>query len=387
LSFGCAILRAVSIRTGIRSVLGMDTTPTRTIEASALLGPVVPRPELASPWTDRTVLETLTLENILGATDTSLLPLTRAQAMAIPAVARSRTILASTLGRLDLAVYDKANVRDDLSSCAQLIAQPDPNQSRYVQLLWTVDDMIFHGCSWWLVTERYAEVPQRPKAMVRVLPGGIELHDGGRVTCYGKPVSANDVVRIDGPHEGILNFASRSLRTASQLEASAARYAANPIAHTELHQTTDVKVPPAERDQQIAGWVKARNGVNGGVAWTTRDIEVKEHGAADSHLLTHGRNAQAIDVARHVGVPADAIDASPEKASQSYANRADRLGVLVDYGLAAYGAAITARLSMNDITPTNRVVSYDYDGITAQSDDDPDTAAPAAAPTAGATAA
>lgn len=376
----------MSIKSGIRQALGIPApAPTRTIEASALMGPTVPKPELASPWTDRSVLETITLANILGDADPALFPLERSDAMAIPAVSRARGIVCTALGRLDLAVYDLANVRDDASPCAKFLAQPDPNQPRYVQVLWSVDDMIFHGVSWWLVTARYVE-DNRPRNAVRVLPGGVQLQDGGKATVYGRPVDPADLIRIDGPHEGILNFASRSLRMAASLERSAAKFADNPVAHTELHQTDDTVMTKTDKDALIAAWVAARKGANGGVAFTTRNVEVKEHGSAPEHLLTAGRNAQAIDTARHIGVPADAIDASPEKASQTYANRTDRLGILVDFGLAAYGAALTARLSMNDVMPAGRVAAFDYDGITAVSDSDPDTAAPKAAPAGGPTA-
>lgn len=379
----------MTFRDGLRSALGLAPTPasgpTRTLEASALMGPTVPKPELASPWTDRSVLETITLANILGDADPALFPLERSDAMAIPAVSRARGIVCTALGRLDLNVYDRAGVVDLDSPAAKFIAQPDPNQPRYIQVLWSIDDMVFHGVSWWLATARYLE-DNRPRNAVRVLPGGVQLQDGGKATVYGKPVDPADLIRIDGPHEGILNFASRSLRMAASLERSAAKFADNPVAHTELHQTDDTVMTKPDKDALIAAWVAARKGANGGVAFTTRNVEVKEHGSAPEHLLTAGRNAQAIDTARHIGVPADAIDASPEKASQTYANRTDRLGILVDFGLAAYGAALTARLSMNDVVPAGRVVAFDYDGLTAVSDSDPDTAAPSAAPAGGPTA-
>lgn len=377
-SCGCAILPAVSnLLRGLAAAAPLPTI--------AIAPPTVPSPELASPWIDRSALETITVAAMYGDDfDVSLLPLTRDQAMAIPAVSRARSILCSTLGRLPLYVYrEGVGDEDDTLAprelpAAQLIRQPDPAQSRFLQLVWTVDDLIFHGVSWWQVTDRYAE-DRRPRAMRRILPGGVELHGNGKVTVYRREVNPADVVRIDGPHEGILAYGSRSLRTAGGLEASAARFADNPVAAIELHQTDDTPMKPTDRIQLVKDWVAARRGANGGVAMTTRNIEVKVHGAPDGHLLTAGRNASAIDCARHIGVPADAIDASPEKASQNYANRTDRLGVLVDYGLAAYGAAITARLSMVDITPTGYVAAFDYDAITATADSDPDTSAPRAA--------
>jgi hypothetical protein len=350
------------------------------------MGPVTPDAEIASPWTAPDWLQTVVWGDVFGQTPDS--PLTRAQAMGVPAIARARGVMTSTLGRLPLVVVDSegADAKPiDGTDLGKFLAQPDPGQPRYIQVLWTVDDLIFHGVSWWLVTARYAAPSafQRgyPRAARRILPGNVVFGDGGEVKVYGKPVDPADLVRIDGPHEGILNYAAGAVRTAARLEASAAKFADNPVPAVELHQTDDYVMSKTEKTDLINGWIAARKGANGGVAFTTKNIEAKMHGTPAEHLLTSGRNAAAVDAARVVGTPADTVDASVEHASMTYNTAESRLRVLLDFGLVAYGAAITARLSMPDVSPRGQFAAFAYDQITAVTDASVGTPAPAAAPT------
>lgn len=375
-----------TFRDGLRAGL-TAVTPRgagRTLEASTLLGPTElsrPEPELGSPWADSSNLESMVWLDLVGNLDA--VPVTRSIAMGVPAVARARGMVCNTLARLDLFAVNEAT-GDELprdSEAAQFLRQPDPEQPRYVMLTWTVDDLVFHGVSWWLVLTRYAS--GKPRAARRILPGGVELpkRSGDAPKVYGKPVRAADLLRIDGPHEGILNFASSTVRAAAALESSAARFARNPVPAVELHQTDDYPTTKAERAELVGDWARARAGENGGVAWTSHNIEAKVHGAPAEHLLTAGRNASAVDAARVVGTPADSVDASVEHASMTYQNSEGRLRVLIDFGLAAYGEAITARLAMDDVSAHGTVPRFRYDQITAATDAAEGTPPPAA-PTA-----
>lgn len=358
-----------------------------TLESSALMGPVTPDAEIASPWTSPDWLQTVVWGDVFGQTPDA--PMTRSQAMAVPAIARARTVVTSTLGRLPIVVVDSEGADATEvpgTDLGKFLAQPDPGQPRFIQVLWTVDDLIFHGVSWWLVTSRYAapNAFQRgyPRAARRILPGHVVIGDGGQVKVYGKPVDQADLIRIDGPHEGILNYAAGAVRMAARLEAAAAKFADNPVPAVELHQTDDYVMSPAEKTELIQGWITARKGGNGGVAFTTKNIDARMHGAPAEHLLMSGRNAAAIDAARVVGTPADTVDASVEHASMTYNTAEGRLRVLLDFGLVAYGAAITSRLSMSDVSPRGQFAAFAYDQITAVTDASVGTPAPAApAPT------
>lgn len=338
-------------------------------------------PQLASPWADDSNLGVVSMvwSDLFGVDN---LPMSRQEAMSVPAVARARNILAPTLARIPFTVTDRQG-QDVPSGTA--VHNLDPAQAPFVTKLWTVDDLIFHGVSWWLVTGRYSDPTNLPATFRRCLPGTVKA-DGGRPMVNDQPVAARDLIRIDGPHEGILNFASRSLRAARRLDESAARFADNPVPAIELHETEQSGMTETEIDELVAKWARARRGENGGVAYTSRTIEARVHGAPAENLLTDGRNTAAIDAARLVGVPADAIDASLEHAAMTYANVESRLRVLVDFGLAAYAAAIVSRLSMPDITRAGTTVGFagleldelDTDPAPAGSDLSPAGADPAA---------
>lgn len=339
--------------------------------ASAPAMTLIPTPELGSPWVTSDL--TNVLVDILGAEN---MPLTRDAAMRVPAVSRSRNVICPTLGRIEFLLTGTEN-----PETAAFLAQPDPSTSRFQTMTWTYDDCLFHGVSWWQVMARYSS--KRPRAARRVLPGGVTRQDGGGWFVYGEPVSPADLIRIDGPHEGILNYASTTLRQASDLEAAALKNAKNPIPAIDLHQTSGITLDKTERTQLVTDWSKARQGENGGVAYTSPQIEARVLGSPAELLLTKGRNAAAVDVARHVSIPADSIDASVEHASMTYSTSESKMRALIDFGLAAYGSAVTARLSLPDVTPRGSVVELDYDAVTAVADTDPGTPAPSAGAPAG----
>lgn len=335
--------------------------------SSALLtSPAVPPPVLGSPWVT-SELSTV-LVDILGGEN---LPITREQAMQVPAVAKARHTICPTLGRIPLIVQGTDN-----DETLTFVRQPDRSMSRFLLLTWTFDDQLFHGVSWWQVLDRYAS--RRVRNVRRILPGGVARGEHGSWAVYGEPVDPANLVRLDGPHEGILNFASTTIRQASDLESSAAKTAKNPIPAIDLHQTSGPTLSKTERTELVSEWAAARAGANGAVAYTSPNVEARALGQAAEQLLISGRNAAAVDVARHAGLPADAVDATPEKTSLTYNTAETKMRALIDFGLAAYGEALVSRLSLSDITPAGSTVAFDYDAITATTDADPSTPAPAA---------
>lgn len=373
----------MGFREGAKAAIAA-VTPSRgsavTELQAALTGPgptIVPAPTLASPWYASNHLGNVVWSDLFGTED---LPITRAEAMAIPAVARARNVVATTLGRLPIRAgrlmvdADGAETFTPHALQPTVLVQPDTAQARYVTLTWLVDDLIFEGLSWLLTTEWLTS--GHPNHVRRIHPGGVQVDGRGTVRVYGEVVDPARVIRVDGPHEGVLNFGGRTLRMARALERSAARFARNPVPAIELHQTDDRKMSPGEISELISAWARAREGENGGVAYTSRNIEAKPHGLPAEHLLTSGRNAQAIDAARVIGVPADVVDATPEEASLRYTNVEMRGRNLIDYGLAAYAAAVEGRLSMDDVLPHGTTVRWDLSSITAPSTSAADTPPP-----------
>lgn len=285
------------------------------------------------------------------------LPLTRAAVMAIPAVARQRHLICGALARCPLRGSDAAGT--DTTASWSWMWRTDHAIHPYHRMLWTADDVMFYGWSVWSAEREGGRADGRLLWADRIHPDRWSIDDVGRVFVDDRPARAAEVIAIPGPHEGILNFGAAALaRTMANLEA-AANAARNPAAYLELHYVGDQPITDAEVDKHIARWAAARRGENGGVAWTNKAIELKEHGTHESHLLIEGRNADAVDVSRLISSPAAMADATNAGASLTYETTEGRNGEFIDYGVGIYMDAIAARLSMDDVVPRGQRTGFD----------------------------
>lgn len=301
--------------------------------------------------------------------------LDRASVMAIPAVARLRHQLAGLAARCPLRVLDATNAQ--VPEQPQWTHRTDRLVHPYHRMLWTVDDQLFHGWSVWSAERGYAATGGTRGPLLhaeRIHPDRWEIDEVGRIWVDDKPARADEVLAMPGPHEGILNFGAQALRrTIDNLEA-AANAARNPSAYLNLHYTGDDVLTDAEIDTHIERWAKARRGINGGVGWTNKVIEVQELGSHESHLLIEGRNADAVDMARLASAPAASADATNAGASLTYETTQGRNLQLIDQGVGLYMDSIAARLSMDDVVPRGQRVAFDTGQLTVAT---PDATGPA----------
>lgn len=307
---------------------------------------------VASPFVDQSALSNVVWTD-LGIPAASM-PLTRDVLMSIPALARQRHLLCGTGAKCPLVA-----MTGDARSAVQprWMTRTDGKVHPYHRMLWTIDDLLFDGWSLWSVTRAADDSLETAD---RVNPARWTIDDYlGELLVDGEPVDESRVILIPGPHEGIASFGADALRrTLDNLEA-AATAARNPSAYLELHYTGDADLTDEEIDAHVARWAAARKGVNGGVAWTNKLIELKEHGTHESHLLIEGRNADAVDVSRLVSSPAAMADATNAGASLTYETTDGRNGQFLDYGASFYMDAIAARLSMDDCVPAGERTAFD----------------------------
>lgn len=330
--------------------------PTPELEAAA----IAPRQVGPASWTaDPNHLQSIVWHDLVGTDG----PLSREACMAIPALARQRHILCGTAARCPLVVLD-APTDTRLTPQPLWTHRTDKAVHPYFRTLWTVDDHLFHGWSVWSV-ERGSKSDGSPVLWGdRIHPDHWEIDDVGRVLVDDEYVKADEVLAIPGPHEGILNFGSSALRRVIDNLDAAANAARNPSAYLELHYTGDKVLTDPEIDAHIERWARARRGENGGVSFTNKWIELKEHGTHEAHLLIEGRNADAVDVARMVSSPAAMADATNAGASLTYETTEGRNTQMLDYGAGIYMDAIAARLSMDDVVPRGQRTAFDTANIT-----------------------
>lgn len=290
--------------------------------------------------------------------------ITRSQAMSVPAVKRARGIICTTIARIPLRAY--MNGDTDLIQPSWLDRTDGP-VSPYHRMVWTVDDLLFHGWSLWAVSRHSGN--GSVVAADRVPFDRWHIESDGSIVYRSPdgtdtPVDPATVVLIPGSDEGLLTASAGALRHAADLLAAASSAAANPAAYLDLHQTNEYPITEDERDRIIGGWRAARRGENGGVAFSSAGIEVRELGTFSEHLLVEGRNASALDVARAMSLPGTAIDATVDKSSLNYENTESKAADLIDYGLSAFMSPITARLGMDDMVPAGVSIRFDLSAET-----------------------
>lgn len=305
---------------------------------------------ILSPWST-SHLDSVTWAHLLDLPDDRR-PVSRADAMAIPAIARGRNLICGQAARLALTAMGRGGTLADQPS---IVAQPERFRPRALTITWAVDALLFFGHAWLLVTERdWAPEGSRgsPRRVVWAPEYAVSWDpDKGRMMAWDQPVPLHDVIRIDAPHEGLLTYGRGPIRAARALAQAAGRAANNPVPSIDLHQTGGDRLSRPEIDALVERWVKARNGRNGGVGFTNATVEARVLGQPVEQLLIQGRQQAEKECAQLLNLPAWAVDAAVTGSSLTYSNVPSRSRELLDYTLMPYIDAITGRLSMDDVLP------------------------------------
>lgn len=315
---------------------------------------------IASPWSTGR-LSTIVWADIFGD-DPAQWPLGRAAAIQVPAVARARHLLVSTIARLPLRA-----VRIDAPIDPQpaWITRTDGTLSPWHRMAWTIDDCLFGGWSLWACErDTRGQITRVERVPADVWTFATDTDTDSVVQIDGQDVDPDTVILIPGPHEGILTAARRTILGALQQERMWQARVAAPIPAMEIHQTTDDQLEQDEIDELIDAWVEARSDPDGAVAFTPHNIELKPHGTAMTDLLIEARNAVAVDIASHTGLPAQLLNASLATASLTYSTAETARGELAT-SAALYADAIIARLSMDDVVPRGQRVAFDLSDLLA----------------------
>lgn len=328
--------------------------------------PVVP-PTIASPWAPGRNLSRIAVEDIFGHfAGVRLMPITRAHAVRVPAVARARHVLCSTIGRIPLRGYRGEELLNGPAEPAWIEQTTGP-LSPYHRMLWTIDDLMFYGWSCWWRTNAADGFPLRcdrlPMNQWSFDAYGNVLVDrlDGRGFAPAAAGPGGDVIVIPGMHEGLLSFGDEAIRHAADLQRAAGQAAKHPAAYLAIKQTGGDDMTDAEIDALLDRWVEAREGHrHGGVGFLNQSTDIKEIGTFDAHLLIEGRNAAAVDIARIASLPADLIDATTA-ADLTYKNSRDNDRRAVDYGYGGYMAAVSGALSQDAVTPRGQRVAFDLE--------------------------
>jgi hypothetical protein len=353
---------------------------------TASLALSVPTAGVLSPWVDDSFLERVVVPDIWP--DAVPRPMTRGEAMQVPAVSRSRHLICATIARLPLEAFTGAELAPyqpmwcystdgqlgDLTDAQCIRYGVTGGQSPFQRMLTTCDDLLFNGWSLWLVTRQIDRGGRLlPNRMIRIPYGLWDVdQDGELIDQDGHPFAAGvtadgtdrptAAVLIQGPHEGILTFGAPTIRAAGALERTAAEVARTPF-RIGVHQTSEITLTPVER-AELVGEIRRALADNNGILYTNSALELTEYRLDSGELLVGGRQAAALDVARHANIPGAMIDAQPTGSSLDYTTELSRNQQWLDYGLSGYLDAITAALSMDNVVPAGQRIAFDTSSLT-----------------------
>lgn len=283
--------------------------------------------------------------------------ITRREAMTVPSVRRARNLIAGTIGTLPLVGVRTLPSGDEQVVDRPLLRQPDPNTTPQFVLTWTIDDLLFHGVAWWQVMARdFSGFPIAARRIPRERLN-VNIADGV-IRVDGRIVPNADMIRFDGPDEGILRTSARELWTCVVLSQAARRFAKTPMP-TGIFTPVEgaPELTPAKVAEILAEWEAARE--RGSTGYVNRALNWREVTFDPDKLqLTESRAFMAAEVARIFNLPPRYVNA-PSGDSLTYSTvEADRRELL-DLSLAPYVTAIDQRLSLDDLTPRGQLVRID----------------------------
>ena len=335
--------------------MGIKDTLAKALGYAPLAG-LLADEQLASPWADSSNLATITMADLFGYAEG--MQISRSRAMQVGTIAAGRNTITGTLARLPLYV-EKDAARLPIQPA--LFAQLERGVPASTTMRWTIDALIFHPCTWWIIRERdFYGWP----AWIEWVPAGKARTDadGNLIGLGAEDIAPADVIRFDSPTgSGLLIDAARTIRRAIVIEESAALAEDNPVPTVELHNEGD-RLTKDEIAELMDTWQAARR--RRGVAYTSKGIKAIDHGTQVSQLLIEGRKAINLDLIRHLNIPAWAAEASADGSSMQYENRQSRNWELIDITCAPYMDAIVSRLSMPDVTARGQQVKFDTDELT-----------------------
>lgn len=308
---------------------------------------------LASPFTEGELAK-IVWSDVFGA---NYAPISRADAMSIPAMAKARQLICATIAKLPLKAAVGGDLLDDKKQ-PRWTYRTDGTLSPFARMIWTVDDLLFYGESLWQVDRGADTFPIRAE---RVPYEWWKVTPEGAITIHDVVQNADDVLYFPGSVEGILDKDGTSLRSAKAIAAAVESRTKTPIPVMEIHGNQIDDAPTtAEAKALVADYNKARRDPDGVTVYTPPNVELKPHGEkTDSGFMVEGRNAVRLDIANLTGVPAALLDGSVSTASLTYSTQEGRRNEFVDYGLSIWMETIAGRLSLDDVVPSGQRITFD----------------------------
>lgn len=306
---------------------------------------------IVSPWQEGT-LAPLVWSDIFGIDHT---PVTRIEALRVPAVAKARAILIALISGRPLKMYNADG--SEATDQPTWLYRSDTGIAPVTRIIGMLDDHIFNDATL-LVVKRGAK--DQIIDAVHVPFSQWSADEDGVISVNGKPVDPKEVLWIPGPGPGLLTTGAETIRGARGMERAWSGRVRNPTPTVFMRQKEEGNLTEDEVKKYLAATRSALQNPDGTVAFVPYevDMDVAEGGNVD--LFTNGRNDVRIDIANHLNVPVALLDGSTTTASLTYSTQEGKRNEVFDYCIPYWINCIEQGLSLDNVVPRGSYVKFDF---------------------------
>ena len=295
--------------------------------------------------------------------------LARDRAVSVTAVSRSRDLMASVIGCMNLKMYNEiwnGNEMEKVPLAPRTwLRRIDPSVPNSFTLAWLLDDLFFFGRSFLYVTARTADnyptaFTRIPAAMIQTLDqsGPVWFAPSKQIMFQGAELNPDDVIQFLSPIQGIIYMSEQAVATALKLENARYRNASSAIPAGVLRQTGGEPLSAQELADLAASFNAARE-TNQTAALNEFVTYTETLTSPDKMLLIDSAEFQAMEMARLCNIPPYLAGISV--GSYSYQSSAESRMDLWTFGVRAYADCIAGTLSQNNVLPNGTYVEFDVE--------------------------
>lgn len=305
--------------------------------------------------------------NTIGSWYTYQSGLARNRAISVPAISRSRDLMASVLASMELKMCTEIWNGNEMETVPLAprtwLRQLDPDMPNSFLFPWIFDDLFFFGRCFLYITSRTKDGYMA--SATRLPQGSIDTADAEGPVWFGKSkeiyfnggaLDPADVVQIYSPTQGMIYMSEQTIATALKLCDARFRNASSAIPAGVLKQTGGEPLSAEELGALAEAFNEARS-TNQTAALNEFLTYTETTATPDKMLLIDAAEYQSKEIANLCNVPPYLLGIST--GSYAYTNSAGAKSDLWTFGLSMYAQAISSALSQQ--LPRGTYVKWDVE--------------------------
>lgn len=323
---------------------------------------------IVSPWAPPTNLSPLIANDVIPTDVRDRFPLQRAEAMRIPAVAKLRNLLVSTISPLPLVSLARDS-DEKVADQPSFLQRTNGLQAPEDRTAASVDDLLFYGATLWQVERGAGASPVGGPILsgwwlpfeqwdIRVVEGRFEvfiddeLADPRTYLLFNVPL-----------FDGLLSVGSRTIRGARDIEEAWVARAKNPVPMLKMTVANDVTLEQEELDAMAKSWTQRHTSSSPSVGILPEGVDIQPIGQVATDFFQAARNASRGDVGSFANVNAAMLDGTSGVNSLTYTTKDGERSIFLTEAVPMWTTPFHARLSMDDVVPSGQRIRFDQTAL------------------------